>query len=101
MPVESTMPRPWKESSSVNANRPDSSPNRKLLTMNVRSSALRGPIGNSAEVVDETVDQNLRRQDCDEGHVVPRADRAAVAEFLDQPLDTLRVEDAVPAELGG
>ena len=69
--------------------------------MNVRSSALRGPIGNSAEVVDETVDQNLRRQDCDERHVVPGADGPALAEFLHEPLDTLRVEDAIPAELGG
>ena len=38
LPVESTMPRRWNESSSLNVNRPDASPKRKLSTMKVRSS---------------------------------------------------------------
>src|SRR6266542_2066685 len=95
MPVESTMPRSWKESSSENAKRSDSTPNRKLLTMNVRSSRVRVSMGFRTEVIDEPIDDHLRREDADQRHVVLYADRMGGARLLEQTSHGGRVEDAV------
>src|SRR5437764_10538992 len=92
------MPRSWNESSSVNANRPDASPKRKLSVMNFRSSAVRGSISD-LEMVDESIDQNLRRQHADKRHVVFLADGAPLAAFLDEELHCTWVEDAVALHL--
>src|SRR5205814_6883603 len=100
-PVESTMPRSCSESSFENANRPDSSPKRKLLTMNCRSSWVRVSMGPWVEVIDETVHDDLRGEDADERHVVLHANRLAVAKFLNEPADRVGIEDAVLAYLSG
>src|SRR5438128_2064352 len=94
------MPRSWRESSSEKTNCPDSSPNKKLLTMNVRSSWVSVSMGPWGETVDETVHDDLRREDADQGHVVLDADRLAVTEFLNEPADCVGVEDAILAHLG-
>src|SRR5947207_482367 len=55
-----------------------------------------GPCG---EMVDETIHDALRREDADQSHVVLDADRLAVTEFLNEPADCERIEDAVLAHL--
>src|SRR5258707_14792371 len=99
MPVESTMPRSWNESSSENANRSDSSPNRKLSMTNCRSSSTRGSMGDHAEIVDETIDEQLRGQHADRGNVVLRADRPSSAKLPNEPRHRVGIEDAVAAHL--
>src|SRR5207237_855378 len=86
-------------SSSENANRSDSSPNRKLSMTNCRSSSTRGSMCDHAEIVDETIDEQLRGQHADQGHVVFRADRPSIAKLPNEPRHRLGIEDAVAAHL--
>src|SRR4051812_16699994 len=95
MPVESTMPRSWNESSSLNVNRSDVLPNRKLSMMNVRSCCTRGSICNRWELVDKAMDEKLRRDNADERHVVGAAHHRTVAALADQPLHGGGIEEAV------
>src|SRR5438132_3869727 len=93
------MPLSISESSSVNENSRDCSPNRKLVTMNARSCRLSGCMANLREVVDEAVDEDLRRENREQRHAVAGPCRAAGAELLHEVTDGLRLEDAVAPHL--
>jgi len=58
-------------------------------------------MGPRDEVVDESIDQDLRREDAHEGHVVLDAEWTPGPYFPDEMFHRLRRKDAVAAHLRG
>ena len=57
-------------------------------------------MGTRGEMVDEAMNDELRRENADERHVVGEAERGMLSALPDEALHGSRVEDAVALQLG-
>src|SRR5437764_15184344 len=99
MPVESMIPPSRNDSSSLRKS--VAPPNRKFSLTKRRMSALRSMVTCLVGVSNELLDENLRRQNTDQRHVVSGADDLHAVRFSYEVLYVIWVVEAVGCDSVG